>query len=65
MVYSPPSCPHPAGPAPRLRLLRRSFLPTLLGLWLFIPGMASAQQGKCFQDSNGRQVCCDANGNCK
>ena len=56
---------HSAVVSARLRILQRSFLLALLGLCLLLPAMASAQQGKCFKDSNGREVCCDANGNCK
>ena len=56
---------HSAAVALRLRILQRSFLLALLSLCLLLPAMASAQQGKCFRDSNGRVVCCDANGNCR
>jgi hypothetical protein len=47
------------------RILKQSFMLAILGLFLLLPTMASAQQGQCFKDSNGKKVCCDANGNCK
>jgi hypothetical protein len=65
MAYSFGLDLHSAAASARSRMLQRSFLLALLSLCLWLPAMASAQQGKCFKDSNGRVVCCDANGNCK
>jgi hypothetical protein len=47
------------------RVLQRSLPLIMLALCLLLPEQSSAQQGQCFRDSNGRQVCCDANGNCR
>jgi hypothetical protein len=46
-------------------VVQRCLFPALLGIVLLLPGIANAQQGQCFKDSNGREVCCDANGNCR
>ena len=56
---------HSVAIASRLRNGQRSLLLALLGLLILLPAVVSAQQGKCFNDSNGRKVCCDTNGNCK
>jgi hypothetical protein len=55
----------PAAPRGQSLVVERAFLPLLLAIALFLPGIANAQQGRCFTDSSGRQVCCDANGNCR